>query len=171
MSEEESITSHAMMKLLLDPAQEHYRGIEGALSVMVVALVAKGGVESVVESMVSVMEAHSSPLRGLLDQERIENEMMVAWNGEDLYHCDSIVKDALQSYLSDFKRDGDKGGHFVRQSSNVKRYLVSKSVDTKQMCLQKLPAMSQQKLFNHKYMYQNRVRIYANVKRLNKTHE
>ena len=102
MSEEESITSHAMMKLLLDPAQEHYRGIEGALSVMVVALVAKGGVESVVESMVSVMEAHSSPLRGLLDQERIENEMMVAWNGEDLYHCDSIVKDALQSYLSDF---------------------------------------------------------------------
>ena len=132
-----------MMKLLLDPDQKLFKGVEGALSVMVLALVAKGGVESVVESMVSVMEAHSSPLRGLLDQERIENEMMIAWNGEDLYHCDSIVEEALESYISDCKRNGDKGGHFVRRSSNVKSYLVSKSVDTKLKCHPKLPAMSQ----------------------------
>ena len=131
------------MKLLLDPALKHYKGIEGALSVLVVALVAKGGVESVVESMVSVMEAHSSPLRGLLDQTRIENEMMVAWNGEDLYHCDSVVKEALESYLSDCKRNGDKEGHFVRRSSNVKSYLVSKSVDSKLVCPPKLPVMAQ----------------------------
>ena len=102
------------MKLLLDPDQKLFKGVEGALSVMVLALVAKGGVESVVESMVSVMEAHSSPLRGLLDQERIENKMMIAWNGEDLYHCDSIVKEALESYFSDCKCNGDKAGHFVR---------------------------------------------------------
>ena len=77
LSAEESISSHAMMKLLLDPALKHYKGIEGALSVLVVALVAKGGVESVVESMVSVMEAHSSPLRGLLDQTRIALARMI----------------------------------------------------------------------------------------------
>jgi len=96
------------------------------------------------------MEAHSSPLRGLLDQTRIENEMMVAWNGEDLYHCDSVVKEALESYLSDCKQDGDKEGHFVRRSSNVKSYIVSKSVDSKLVCPPKLPVMAQ-KWFNHMY--------------------
>ena len=45
------------------------------------------------------------------------NEMMLAWNGEDIYHCDSIVKEALESYLSDCKREGDKEGHFIRRSS------------------------------------------------------
>ena len=95
-------------------------------SVLVVALVAKGGVESVVESMVSVMEVHSSSLRGLTDQQRIEHGMMVAWNGENIYHCDSVVNEALDSYLSKCKREGDKDGHFIRRSSNIKSFVVSK---------------------------------------------
>ena len=133
--------SHAILKILLDPGLKKFKGIEGALSVLVVALVAKGGVESVVESMVSVMEAHSSPVRGLTDQTRIENEMIIAWNGEDIYHCDSIVKEALGSYLSDCKREGDREGHFIRRSSNVKSYLVSKAVDSKLNRPPKLPVM------------------------------
>ena len=87
------------------------------------------------------MEAHCSPVRGLTDQTRIENEMMIAWNGEDIYHCDSIVKEALGSYLSDWKREGDREGHFIRRSSNVKSYLVSKAVDSKLNRPPKLPVM------------------------------
>ena len=97
--------------LVTSCVQAPRKDIEGVLSVLVVALVAKGGVESVVESMVSVMEVHSSSLRGLTDQQRIEHEMMVAWNGENIYHC---------------KREGDKEGHFIRRSSNIKSFVVSK---------------------------------------------
>ena len=62
VSEEEGITSHAMLKKLLDPDLGKFKGCEGVLSLLVLALVAKGGVESVVESMVSVMEAYSSSI-------------------------------------------------------------------------------------------------------------
>ena len=143
--EEEGITSHAMLKKLLDPDLGKFKGCEGVLSVLVKALVAKGGVESVVESMVSVMEAHSSPLRGLTDQTRIEDEMQIAWNGEDIYHCDSVVKEALEAYLSKCKREGDREGHFIRRSSNIKSYVVSKAVDSKVNCPPKLPVMFKEK--------------------------
>ena len=36
-----------------------------------------------------------------------------------------------------------KEGHFVRRSSNVKSYIVSKSVDSKLVCPPKLPVMAQ----------------------------
>ena len=42
--------------------------------------------------MVSVMVAHTPAGRVLLDQERLEDEIIVAWNGEDIYHCDEVVK-------------------------------------------------------------------------------
>ena len=45
-------------------------------AVQTLALVARGGVESVVESMVSVMEAHTPASRGLLNQKRIEDEIL-----------------------------------------------------------------------------------------------
>ena len=44
-------------------------------AVQTLALVARGGVESVVESMVSVMEAHTPASRGLLNQKKIEDEI------------------------------------------------------------------------------------------------
>ena len=44
-------------------------------AVQTLALVARGGVESVVESMVSVMEAHTCVSRGLLNQKKIEDEI------------------------------------------------------------------------------------------------
>ena len=52
--------------------------------------VARGGLESVCETMVSVMEAHTPSLRGILDQRRLEDEILVAWNGEDVFHCDQV---------------------------------------------------------------------------------
>ena len=62
-----------------------------------------------------------------------------------LYHCDSIVQEALESYLSDCKREGDKEGRFIRRSSKVKTWLVSKAVDSKLNCPPKLLVMSQDK--------------------------
>ena len=62
---------------------------------MVRAAVAKGGVESIVESIVSVVEAHTPASRGILNQQRLEDEVMVAWNGEETVHCDPLVREAL----------------------------------------------------------------------------
>ena len=52
---------------------------------------------------------------------------------------------ALESYLSDCKREGDKEGHFIRRSSKVKTWLVSKAVDSKLKCPPKLLVMSKDK--------------------------
>ena len=49
---------------------------------------------------------------------------------EDIYHCDYVVKEALGAYLSKCKREGDMEGHFIRRSSDIKSYLVSKAVDS-----------------------------------------
>ena len=65
--------------------------------------------------MVSVMEAHSPASRGLLDQQRIEDEMCVSWNGEDIYHCDGVVGEAMRMYK----------GNFIRRSGRVNDYFVS----------------------------------------------
>ena len=105
--------------MLLDPDLGLFKGIEGVLSVQTLALVARGGVESVVESMVSVMEAHTPASRGLLNQKRIEDEILVSWNGGDIYHCDGVVREAMKAYK----------GNFIR-SGKVKDYLVSKAIDS-----------------------------------------
>ena len=80
---------------------------------------AKGGVESVCESMVSVMEAHTPSLRAILDQKRLEDELMVAWNGEDVYHCEAVVKEALGTYWGQCKSLANREGHFIRRSENI----------------------------------------------------
>ena len=48
---------------------------------------------------------------------------MVSVNGEDVVHCDSVVKEALSKFW------GVNDWHFVRRSSNVKSYVVSQVVD------------------------------------------
>ena len=106
--------------MLLDPDLGLFKGIEGVLSVQTLALVARGGVESVVESMASVMEAHTPASRGLLNQKRIEDEILVSWNGEDIYHCDGVLREAMKVYK----------GNFIRRSGKVKDYLVSKAIDS-----------------------------------------
>ena len=52
---------------------------------------------------------------------------------------------SLETYLSKCKREGDREGHFIRRSSNVKSYLVSKAVDFKVNCPPKLPVMFKEK--------------------------
>ena len=68
------------------------------------AAVAKGSVESAVDSMVSVVETHRSSSRGILNKERLEDETLVAWNGEDV---------VLALYSSEYKMEGYKERHFI----------------------------------------------------------
>ena len=45
-------------------------------SILVLAAVAKGSVESAVDSMVSVVETHRSSCRGIINKERLEDETL-----------------------------------------------------------------------------------------------
>ena len=55
------------------------------------------GLESMVESWVSVMEHHNNPRRALT-QTRVEQECMVSINGPSEVHSDSVVLKALSAY-------------------------------------------------------------------------
>ena len=86
------------------------------------------GLESIVETWVSIIESHSTKTRNL-SQKRLEEEAMIAINGPEVVHCDEVVKEALAAYWADARRVGDRQGHWVRRSSHINAYTVSKSVD------------------------------------------
>ena len=127
----QSSTSLNILKLLLDPKEEKFKEIEGVLSILANAAICQGGVESVVESMVSVLEAHTPSVRGILNQERLENEVMVAWNGEDVFHCDSVVKEALKTYWEGKKDTKNRQGHFVRRSEDIQPHVHRQAIDSR----------------------------------------
>ena len=114
----------------------HFKDIESVLSMLASAGVAMG-LESVVESWVSVLEHHNNPRRAL-SQERLEQEAMVAINGPAEVHCDSIVDEALASYWRKQKMAGNRDGHWIRRSSRIKSYFISEAVDS---IVQKTPAV------------------------------
>ena len=74
------------------------------------------------EFWVSVLENNSSSVRGITDQDRLEDEVWVAINGPEVVHCEGIVREAI--------RVGEGGGHFIRRGGNIKSYGVSKAVDS-----------------------------------------
>lgn len=115
------LTSIQIIAKFLDPKEDLYKDIEGPLSVLARACVAQG-VEAIVESWVSVLENHSSSVRGITDQDRLEDEVWVAINGPEVVHCEGIVREAI--------RVGEGGGHFIRRGGNIKSYGVSKAVDS-----------------------------------------
>ena len=80
---------------------------------LVPAEAAKGRVESAVDYMVSVVETHRNFSRGILNKERLEDETLVDWNGEDVVHCDPLAKEVISLYSSEYKIEGYKEGHFI----------------------------------------------------------
>ena len=96
--------------------------------------------ESVVEYiMVSVMEAHTPSCRGILNQERLNDEGLVAWSGDSpvdhifpkkmwstVTHW-SVVREALILYSSLYKMEGFQEGHFIRKSEKIKDYILSQT--------------------------------------------
>ena len=112
--------------LFLDQNLDHFNDIESVLSVLASAGVAMG-LESVVESWVSVLEHHNNPRRPLT-QERLEQEALVALNGPAEVHCDSIVVEALASFWRKQKVAGNRDGHWIRHFSNIKSYFILEAV-------------------------------------------
>ena len=107
--------------------EQLFSDIETVLSVMVQAGLLIS-VESVVESWISIMEHHASQRRYVSDT-TLNEEMVIAVNGPELVHCDSIVKDAIKEHFKDSVNPIDRWGHFIRRSSNIKPYFVSGAVD------------------------------------------
>ena len=69
------LTSLQILALFLDPKNAHlYKDVEGVLSILARAAMASG-VESICESWVSKMEHHCSAVRGILNQQRLEDEV------------------------------------------------------------------------------------------------
>ena len=123
-----TLENKEIFSLLLHPGHRHYEGFETVLAVLANASVAMG-LESVVESWVSVMEHHNNPRRPLT-QERLEQECMVAINGPPEVHCDSVVTEALASYWGRKTEEGNRQGHWVRRDRDIKQYAVSGAVDS-----------------------------------------
>ena len=86
------------------------------------------GLESVVESWVSVMEHHNNPRRPLT-QARVEQECMVAIKGPKEVHSYSVVLEAIASYWGR-KVKANKVGHWVRRHRDMRQYVVSEAVDS-----------------------------------------
>jgi len=87
------------------------------------------GLESMVESWVSVMEHHNNPRRALT-QARVEQECMVSINGPSEVHSDSVVLEALGAYWSRKKVRENRQGHWVRRDKDMRQYVVSEAVDS-----------------------------------------
>ena len=134
-----NLENKEIFSLLLHPRHRHFEGFETVLAVLANASVAMG-LESVVESWVSVMEHHNNPRRPLT-QERLEHECMVAINGPDEVHCDSVVTEALVSYWGRKAEVGNRKGHWVRRDRDIKQYAVSEALDNLVQKLANVPFM------------------------------
>ena len=94
------------------------------------------GVESIVESWVSTTEAHCTAVRGILNQQRMEDEICVAINGPHDVHADNIIKEAMEKMWK------EKQYYFVRRSTHgINAWTVSKAVDNLSKKEVKLPVM------------------------------
>ena len=58
----------------------------------------RGGVESLVESMVSLVEAHITSSRGIIFPKRLDDATIVSCYGEEIIHCFPLVKEAMRAY-------------------------------------------------------------------------
>ena len=115
-----------------------YEGIELIMHIMNVAAVSMG-VESILESQISVYEKHADGCRNL-GEDRGCHEMHVSLNGPPLNKKRSVVVNALDAYFKDDKKKL-KGWHFIRRTTTSKNYLVSQVVDKLGKKVSSLPFM------------------------------
>lgn len=134
-----NFTSMDIFVLLLDTKGKRWENIEAVMDLLCRASLMKS-VESVVESWVSVLEHHSSKVRGLGD-DAVETEMMISVNGPKIQHCDSIVQESMKKYWRSSKMKNMEDGHFVRRSNNIQSWLTSSSVDRLNKATRLLPFM------------------------------
>ena len=123
-----SLNSMDIFKLMFDAKNNKYQGSENILAIVGRAMVSMS-VESMAESWISVLEAHSTKTRGL-EQLSMEVEMMVAVNGPECVYSAAVVEQALSLYWTKAKLDSQKEGHFIRTWARKKQFVVSKAVDS-----------------------------------------
>ena len=113
--------------------------VEAIMGILARAMVTIG-IESVVESWVSVMESHDSKNRPL-GEKMVLTETAVNLNGPNPVNCESVVDEANKLYWSKCKLKNSDFGHFIRTSLDIKSWTVSKSVDQVNSTKPKLPFM------------------------------
>ena len=74
-------------------------------------------VESTVESFVSVYENRYNKKRPITE-EHAQHEMLVASNGPELAHCDSLVKASMANYWRNFEHQDSS--QFSRRSEDIR---------------------------------------------------
>jgi hypothetical protein len=99
-----------ILKQLFDPDRALYNNIEMVMQAISVCCV-KVSCESGLESLVSIFENHFDARRNM-NEDSTAQEFMIAVNGPNLSHADSVIKDAMNSYWQ------SKGSawHFFRTS-------------------------------------------------------
>ena len=93
-TDESELKSMEIFRIFLSTEQKLYLNVEMVIQVLCDAATSMS-VESVVESWVSIYEAHSNKHRPN-SNERAEKEICVAVNGPLLQHADPILKEALK---------------------------------------------------------------------------
>ena len=82
--------------------------------------------ESYVGSIGSKLKHHNPPHRNIT-LEHLDEELIIAWNGPNIPHCDKLVKDTIDTMY------GVGQWHFQRVSTASKlKFYVSKAVDSLQ---------------------------------------
>ena len=122
-----SPNSMEIFELMFDAKNNKYQGSEHILAIVGRAMVSMS-VESMADSWISVLEAHSTKTRGL-EQLSMETEMMVAVNGPECVFSSSVVEEALSLYWTKATLESQREGHFFRTWGRRKEFLVSKVVD------------------------------------------
>ena len=119
--EENLNNTNLLKKFLVTP--ELYQGVPDLMH-CILACHVLAPVESVVESIGSVLKHHNKVNRNL-KEENLNFEMVIAWNGPSIPNCDSVVENTLNRMFS------GSSWHFIRSSdaNKLKFYKVSEAVD------------------------------------------
>ena len=137
--DEDEMRSLLLLKDFLGTKLELYKGVEMIVHLMASAATAMS-VESLVESWISVYEAHKNKHRPI-SNDRAEKEISVAVNGPEVQNADSLILKAMKMMFSKYKSTLDREGHFIRRSGKVKDLFVSESVDRYAAKPMKIPFM------------------------------
>ena len=121
-TDESELKSMEIFRIFLSTEQKLYLNVEMVIQVLCDAATSMS-VESVVESWVSIYEAHSNK-HIQMSNERAEKEICVAVYGPHLPHINLILKDALNLMYKTSKDTRDRGGRFIRRNNNTGVYTV-----------------------------------------------
>ena len=132
--EDKYIESLDILKDFIDSKKKLYENIEPVIYIITTAAVSVG-VESIVESIISVFKARTKNRR--MKDTRADDEMMIKLNGPPLSRSDKLLENALQSLMG----EKDSEMHFIRGKRVRKNWIVSKVLDRKMKEPSKLPFM------------------------------